>query len=112
MSPKPLAAIAILIPACLLGVPNRQQAQPLLKSPHSSAAVASRTFLGFDRNEYPGDETLRSLRQSFSFAGYWLNSPPGSASKTWAGKRSILRKSGFGFLVLFNGRTDSQLKLP
>ena len=54
--------------------------------------------------------TLAALRRSFRFAGYWLNPPPGETGNTWAGKRAILLKSGFGFLVLFNGRTDAELK--
>ncbi len=67
-------------------------------------------YLGFDRNDYPGDSYLPALKQSFSFAGYWLNLPPGAKSNSWVGKRAILRDSGFGFLVLFNGRTSAELK--
>jgi hypothetical protein len=67
-------------------------------------------FLGFDCNEYPGDAALPELRRTFAFAGYWLNSPPGAKSNTWRGKREILRQNGFGFLVLFNGRIESELK--
>jgi Domain of unknown function (DUF1906) len=67
-------------------------------------------YLGFDRNDYPGDSYLSALKQSFSFAGYWLNVPPGAKSNSWAGKRAILRDSGFGFLVLFDGRTSAELK--
>jgi hypothetical protein len=70
----------------------------------------SLTYLGFDRNIYPGDATLSLLRQTFSFTGYWLNQPPGETSNTWQGKREVLTSSGFGFLVLFNGRLDRQLK--
>ena len=44
-------------------------------------------YLGFDRNDYPGDANLRILRHTFSFVGYWLNVPPGAAYNTWAGKR-------------------------
>jgi hypothetical protein len=68
------------------------------------------SYLGFDRNEYPGDSSLPALRQSFSFAGYWLNAPPGAKSNGWAGKRGVLRDNGFGFLVLFNGRASGELK--
>ncbi len=68
------------------------------------------SYLGFDRNEYPGDSSLGALKQIFSFAGYWLNAPPGAKSNSWTGKRSILRDTGFGFLVLFNGRTFAELK--
>jgi len=69
-------------------------------------------YLGFDRNDYPGDSALPALKQSFSFVGYWLNAPPGAASNTWAGKRAIVRENGFGFLVLFNGRISNQLTRP
>jgi hypothetical protein len=69
-------------------------------------------FLGFDRNDYPGNENLAALRQTFSFAGYWLNNPPGEKSNTWAGKRQAMASAGFGFLVLFNGRLYAELKTP
>ena len=75
-----------------------------------SERAPSLTYLGFDRNIYPGDATLRLLRQTFSFCGYWLNVPPGETSNTWQGKRQVLTSSGFGFLVLFNGRLERQLK--
>ena len=67
-------------------------------------------YLGFDRNDYPGDESLKVLRQTFSFSGYWLNNPPRTRSNSWLGKRKILQKAGFGFLVIFNGRTDAEIK--
>jgi hypothetical protein len=68
------------------------------------------SYLGFDRNDYPGDENLPVLRQAFSFTGYWLNAPPGASRNSWTGKREAIRKAGFGFLVLFNGRLDAELK--
>jgi len=71
---------------------------------------AQKTYLGFDRNDYPGDENLAALRRTFSFAGYWLNVPPRAASNSWVGKRKAIRAAGFGFLVLFNGRLDAELK--
>jgi Domain of unknown function (DUF1906) len=72
-------------------------------------------FLGFDTNIYPGDPALDSLRKTFFFSGYWLNAPPGGKSSagkssTWTGKRRLLRSKGFGFLILFNGKTYSELK--
>jgi hypothetical protein len=79
-------------------------------SAHSCAPNSGVAYLGFDRNDYPGDSYLPALRQSFSFAGYWLNAPPGAKSNGWSGKRAILRNSGFGFLVLFNGRISAELK--
>jgi hypothetical protein len=70
----------------------------------------SGTYLGFDRNDYPGDANLKTLKQTFSYAGYWLNNPPGANSNTWAGHRAAVESAGFGFLVLFNGRLYAQLK--
>ena len=75
-----------------------------------TASLAQTTYLGFDRNDYPGDASLPVLRQTFDYAGYWLNNPPGSTSNGWVGKRSALRAAGFGFLVLFNGRLYKDLK--
>ncbi len=68
------------------------------------------TYLGFDRNQYPGDANLKILRKTFSYAGYWLNNPPGEKSNSWAGHRAGVENAGFGFLVLFNGRLYSELK--
>jgi len=70
----------------------------------------AQSHLGFDRNEYPGDDNLPALRQTFSYAGYWLNNPPGERRNTWVGKRRRLESAGFGFLVLFNGRLYADLK--
>lgn len=79
-------------------------------SPRATAADLHSSYLGFDRNEYPGDDNLKELRKTFAFAGYWLNDPPGSKTNTWAGKRGKLEAAGFGFLVLFNGRLYRDLK--
>ena len=73
---------------------------------------APHTYLGFDANDYPGDAALPDLRQTFVFSGYWLNVPPGAKTNPWAGKRAVLLKNGFGFLVLFNGRSSNDLKPP
>lgn len=72
--------------------------------------ASAQAYLGFDRNDYPGDENLTKLREIFSFAGYWLNNPPGENSNSWTGKRAALESAGFGFLVLFNGRLYKELK--
>jgi hypothetical protein len=71
---------------------------------------ANTGHLGFDRNDYPGDDNLRVLRHTFEFAGYWLNNPPGATSNSWTGKRKVVQAAGFGFLVIFNGRTYAQIK--
>jgi hypothetical protein len=67
------------------------------------------SFLGFDRNQYPGDAALPLLRKSFSFASYWLSPPPGEKSNSWIGKRDVMQSQGFGFLLLYQGRTSRQL---
>jgi hypothetical protein len=67
-------------------------------------------YIGFDRNDYPGDANLKILRRIFSFSGYWLNDPPGAKTNSWTGKRKTLQDAGFGFLVLFNGRTYAEIK--
>src|SRR5579859_6980170 len=72
-------------------------------------ATAQRNFLGFDANEYPGDNLLPALRQHFSFTGYWLTNPPGADHNSWTGKRAILVRNGFGFLVAANGRLDNEI---
>jgi glycoside hydrolase-like protein len=71
---------------------------------------SSSTYLGFDRNDYPGDANLNTLRQTFSYTGYWLNNPPGAKTNSWTGHRAAVEKTGFGFLVLFNGRLYAELK--
>ncbi len=67
------------------------------------------SFLGFDRNDYPGDAALPALRRQFSFVGFWLNPPPGETADSWLGRRETLRRAGFGFVVLWNGRLDRAL---
>jgi hypothetical protein len=71
---------------------------------------AQSTYLGFDRNDYPGDANLKTLRPTFSYTGYWLNNPPGEKTNTWRGHRAVVESAGFGFLVLFNGRLYAGLK--
>jgi len=77
--------------------------------PRQKQPLAGR-YLGFDLNEYPGDDALPVLRKTFSFAGYWLSPPPGEKHSTWLGKRALLQAQGFGFVVLFNGRESRNLK--
>jgi hypothetical protein len=67
-------------------------------------------YLGFDKNDYPGDNLLPALHRSFSYTGYWLNNPPGANSNSWTGKRAVLKGNGFGFMILYNGRLDKELK--
>jgi len=81
----------------------------ILFHPLANPTEKASSFLGFDRNEYPGDQNLKELRATFSYAGYWLNIPPGSNANTWVGKRGKLEGAGLGFLVLFNGRLYREL---
>jgi|SRR5450432_105050 Domain of unknown function (DUF1906) len=67
-------------------------------------------YLGFDRNEYPGDEALPILRKTFAFTSYWIGPPPGEKQSSWIGKRAPLQDQGFGLVVLFNAREGSTVK--
>lgn len=79
------------------------QARQRLESPRKA-------YLGFDRNDYPGDAAISALKPSFDFVGYWLTNPPGEQQNSWIGKRTALAAQGFGFLVLANGKTDAEIK--
>lgn len=74
-----------------------------------ASAGAQQSYVGFDRNIYPGDAALPVLHKSFAYAGYWLNVPPGARTNNWVGKREVVKRNGFGFLVLFNGRLERVL---
>jgi hypothetical protein len=80
--------------------------------PHRASAQnpPARSYLGFDLNTYPGDAALPVLRNTFSFAGYWLSPPPGAKQNSWLGKRELLRARGFGFLLLYRGPQTRDLK--
>jgi Domain of unknown function (DUF1906) len=75
-----------------------------------ATAEHSRSYLGFDRNIYPGDAALPVLRKTFTFSSYWLSPPPGERRNTWKGKRDLLASHGFGFLLLYRGRDSGELK--
>jgi hypothetical protein len=99
-----IAWLFVLVLACvglvfLPGRVERAEARPAL----------ARTFVGFDRNDYPGDAALPVLRKSFAFTSYWLSPPPGAKSNTWAGKRRELESQGFGFLLLYRGKTSNEI---
>ena len=96
---RPLRS-AVMLLAALSTVPGISRAQSAPAGP----------FVGFDRNTFPGDAALPDLRQHFSFLGYWLNTPPGAHSNSWTGRRSSLMQAGFGFMVLWNGRLDADIK--
>lgn len=79
-------------------------------SANTSQKSAQRSYLGFDRNEYPGDDALPVLRRTFAFSSYWLSPPPGEKTNTWTGKRELLRLQGFGFVVLYRGPDSRELR--
>lgn len=97
-------------PAAKASVEDRLTANDRLGAPSTSPEVRPGEFVGFDRNVYPGDDRLAELRRHFAFTGFWLNLPPGADANTWSGKRRTLVDAGFGFLVLFNGRVDADIK--
>jgi hypothetical protein len=97
---KPITLLLMAIAAC--GTPSAQTVP--------SGSTESTAYLGFDRNNYPGDQNLEVLRQTFSYTGFWLNLPPSAKTNTWSGKRTTLQSAGFGFLVLFDGRLFKELK--
>lgn len=74
------------------------------------APSCAQSYLGLDRNDYPGDANMQTLRGTFAFTGYWLNNPPGETRNGWQGKSKPLQAMGYGFLLLFNGREYKQLK--
>ena len=76
----------------------------------ANAPDAPRYFLGFDRNDYPGDAAMKLLRNDFTFTGFWLGPPPGEKSSSWRGKHKLLRSLGYGFLPLYLGPDSSKLK--
>ena len=76
----------------------------------TGASAVAQTYLGMDRNDYPGDTGMSALRKNFAFTGYWLNTPPGADRNSWLGHRRQLQTMGYGFLLLFNGREYAQLK--
>ncbi|MFZ3334133.1 MAG: glycoside hydrolase domain-containing protein [Candidatus Acidiferrales bacterium] len=107
--------VALIVAAiCLAPIFHAPQppADPRPQSTNQTVEAPPRTYLGFDANDYPGDAALPALRKTFTFAGYWLNAPPGAKTNPWTGHRVALLQNGFGFLVLFNGRTESQLQPP
>jgi hypothetical protein len=97
---------------CALCVSALTFSTALFIAPSNLQATAdhSRSYLGFDRNVYPGDASLPVLRKTFTFTSYWLSPPPGEKRNTWKGKRELLLSHGFGFLVLYRGRDSNELK--
>jgi hypothetical protein len=98
-----IPAVAILVVANFLAFGISPQAAMAPKS-------SQNFYLGFDRNIYPGDAALPTLRKTFTFASYWLSPPPGEKTNTWRGKRKLFLAQGFGFLVLYRGPDSKEFK--
>ena len=88
---------------CLVSIGRIAPAQAAQMQPHGG-------FLGFDRNDYPGDAVMGQLRKQFSFTGYWLTPPPEERGNSWAGKRKVLEAQGYGFLLLARGRALKKIR--
>jgi len=97
--------LAILLLASSLACSSHSNRDEASKPPQHSP-----TYLGFDRNIYPGDEAIPVLRKTFAFTSYWLSPPPGEKRNTWKGKRELLRSQGLGFLLLYCGPESRELK--
>jgi len=78
----------------------------------SARTTVQVSCLGFDRNIFPDVSALPMLRKTFAFTGYWLSPPPGETTNTWTGQRKLLRTQGFGFLLLYRGPLERDLRNP
>jgi len=109
--PAALLLTTLALTACNTASARIEPAAAVQPTPEVPAADNSKpSFLGFDRNDYPGDSDLVALHEHFAFTGFWLNNPPGEQANSWAGHRPQLVAAGFGFLVLWNGRLDAEIK--
>lgn len=104
--------LAAVVTSSMLSLPlpaQEKQASSVAPPLGGAGRTASGAWLGFDRNDYPGDAAMAGLHHTFAFTGYWLTNPPGETANTWRGKRGTLRAGGWGFLVLANGRLDKEI---
>ena len=95
--------LAFILLSCLVSIVRIAIAQAAQTQAHSG-------YLGFDRNDYPGDAVMTQLRQQFSFTGYWLTPPPEEKGNSWTGKRKVLEAQGYGFLLLARGRAPNKIR--
>lgn len=93
-------------PSLATNQPSQSSAAGSMSTP---VTASDGPVVGFDRNDYPGDDTMSSMHKTFSFTGYWLTNPPGESNNSWVGKRQLLRSQGWGFLVLANGKLDAEI---
>lgn len=93
------AILAMVVLGMLLPGPR---GRTVTREPHG--------YLGFDRNDYPGDLAMKELREQFAFTGYWLTPPPDEKASSWVGKRKVLQAQGYGFLLLARGRALNRVR--
>ena len=98
----PLPTLLLLAAACAQQSPTG--------SVNRTPPTPPQNPIGFDSNDYPGDDALPGLRRLFAFTGYWLTNPPGEHQNSWRGKRDALLRNDFGFLVLANGKIEAEIK--
>ena len=97
-----IAAALILFSCRATPQSDSETVSPAQEPPHA--------YLGYDRNIFPGTDSLPVLRKTFAFSSYWLSPPPGEKTNTWLGRRNVLRSQGFGFLLLYRGPENSEVK--
>lgn len=61
-------------------------------------------FLGFDTDQYPGDDMMVRLRTRFAFTGFYLAPAPSHGDAGWMGKLSFLKDQHYGFLPTYVGQ--------
>jgi hypothetical protein len=102
--------LATFFPALLLVAVAGSAQQTAATPANHTPSRTTQNPIGFDSNDYPGDDALPALRRHFAFAGYWLTNPPGERQNSWQGKRDALLHNDFGFLVLANGKFDAEIR--
>ncbi len=104
-----LAACLAVSPLGVLGCQRAENgtARPAKADP--PPGLVNGEYRGFDRNDYPGDDAMKTLHATFAFTGYWLTPPPGAKTNSWLGKRATLHAQGWGFLLLANGKLDREI---
>src|SRR5204862_4273455 len=105
-----LITTSLTIIVALLSALAARPSSPFEDDKSVRVPAERKVYLGFDRNEFPGDAALPVLRKTFSFSGYWLTAPPRETHNTWTGKKRALDAQGFGFVLLARGREASTLQ--
>jgi hypothetical protein len=107
---KRWAAALVCVFASLAAYGQQKQSGKAEKQPEEQrAGFVNGVYRGIDRNEYPGDDNMKTLHRTFAFTGYWLTPPPGENSNSWQGHRAALFRQGWGFLLLANGKLDDEI---